>query len=231
MRRIGLFVGMLVVLACAPKPPAGTPKPDPNVVRIYTSLYPVVIDALRKEVDAQVAKAAPGVKVDWVQGGSERIRRKVDAELAAGDSPADVLLTSDPSHYRALHAKGRLVPYVSAQAERMPAETKGPDGAWATARYSVMVLGVAAEKRKPKSFEDLVEGDRREVSIGDPDFSGTNLVTVARLTKRYGWPYYEKLKERNVVVAGSNSTVMDRLQTATTDVGIVLLENLLAARE
>lgn len=230
MRWTGLALAAFFVLSCAPKPPAGTPKGDPNVVRVYTSLYPNVIEAIRGEVDRKVAAAAPGVRVEWVQGGSERIRRRLDAELQSGDSPADVLLTSDPSHYHALHAKKRLVPYVSPQSERFPAETKGPDGAWATARYSVMVLGVASGKAKPKSFEDLVTGERREVSIGDPDFSGTNLVTVARLTKRYGWAYYEKLAERKVVVAGSNSTVMERLDTRTTDIGIVLLENLLAAR-
>ncbi len=234
MRTIALVAAAAAAAAaawsCAPKPPPGTVAPDPNVVRVYTSLYPSVIDAIKGEVNAQVAKSAPGVKVEWVQGGSERIRRRLAEELASGVSPADVLLTSDPSHYRHLRRTRKLVPYESPNAASWPAESKGPDGAWATARYSVMVLGVAVGKPKPKTFDELVTGERKDVSIGDPSFSGTNLMTVARLTKRYGWTYYEKLKERGVVVAGSNSTVMERLETSTTHVGIVLLENVLASR-
>lgn len=205
-------------------------KPNPDRVRIYTSLYPAVVSAIKPAVEKQVAAAMPGVRVDWVQGGSSYLRRQLDGELAKGESAADLLLTTDPSHYVALKEAGRLLPYESPQAARLPADTKEPEHLWTVARYSVMVIGVAAGREKPRSFADLAERPGLDVSIGDPDFSGTNLVTVARLSKRHGWEFYEKLKARKVVVAGSNSTVMERLETGTTDAGIVLLENVLAAR-
>lgn len=219
------------VSACGPKASGGKAA-DPNAIYVYTSLYPEVIEAIRPAVDAQLAAAAPGMRVEWVQGGSSRLRRTLDAELTSRrGSPAHVLLTSDPSHYLALASAGQLVRYESPNAASLPAEARAPDHAWVTARYSAMVIGVAAGRTRPAGFDDLRRRVREGgVSIGDPDFSGTNLVTVARLSERHGWDFYESLKARRVVVAGSNSMVMERLETQTTDAGIVLLENLLAAR-
>ena len=226
-----LLLGLAAGAAACPKP-AGRRLVDANAVYVYTSLYPEVIEAIAPAVDAQLAAAAPGMRVEWVQGGSSRLRRRLDAELATRrGSPADVLLTSDPSHYLELASNGRLVPYESPNAKDLPAEARAPDHAWVTARYSVMVIGIVPGRAKPSTFEDL-HGKLKEgaVSIGDPDFSGTNLVTVARLSSRHGWAFYEALERRKVVVAGSNSMVMERLRTGTTDAGIVLLENLLAAK-
>ena len=231
-RRLALFVVAAIALTACPKGPMGRPV-DPNAVYVYTSLYPDVIAAVRATVDAELAKVAPGMHVEWVQGGSSRIRRILDHELVArGGSPAEILLTSDPSHYAELAAQGHLLPYASPAAATLPAEARAADHAWVTARYSVMVIGVVPGRTKVQSFEDLSGKKLKEgaLSIGDPDFSGTNMVTVARLSSRLGWTYYETLKARGVVVAGSNSMVMERLETGTTDAGVVLLENLLAAQ-
>lgn len=232
-RHLLLAAAALGLATACPKSGPPVKAADPNAVYVYTSLYPEVIAAIRPAVDAELAKAAPGMRVEWVQGGSSRIRRRLDREMASRrGSPAEILLTSDPSHYVELAAKGALLPYDSPAAATLPAEARAADNSWITARYSVMVIGVVPGKTKVNSFEDLSgkKLDEGAVSIGDPDFSGTNLVTVARLSSRLGWDYYEALKTRRVVVAGSNSMVMERLETATTDAGVVLLENLLAAK-
>lgn len=232
LQRLMFLVASLALVTACPKGPRARP-PDPDAVYVYTSLYPEVIAAIRPAVDAELAKVAPGMRVEWVQGGSSRLRRRLDRELARwGGSPAEILLTSDPSHYAELAAKGHLLPYASPAAAGLPPEARAADHAWVTARYSAMVIGVVPGHTSVQSFEDLAGKKLKEgaLSIGDPDFSGTNLVTVARLSERLGWDYYETLKARGVVVAGSNSMVMERLETGTTDAGIVLLENLLAAK-
>lgn len=232
-RHVLLAAAALGLATACPKNGPPVKAADPNAVYVYTSLYPEVIAAIRPAVDAELAKAAPGMRVEWVQGGSSRIRRMLDREMASRrGSPAEILLTSDPSHYVELAAKGALLPYASPAAASLPAEARAADNSWVTARYSAMVIGVVPGKTKVNSFEELSGKKLNEgaLSIGDPDFSGTNLVTVARLSTRFGWDYYETLKSRRVVVAGSNSMVMERLETATTDAGVVLLENLLAAK-
>lgn len=231
--RSALLALLAVAFATAcPKGPA--PKPaDPDAVYVYTSLYPHVIEAIRPTVDAALATSAPGMRVEWVQGGSSRLRNKLDREMRRrGGSPCDILLTSDPSHYAVLATGGALLAYASPAAAGLPAEAKAANDLWVTARYSAMVIGVVPGRTSVKSFEELSGKKIKEgaLSIGDPDFSGTNLVTVARLSSRFGWDFYETLKARGVVVAGSNGMVMERLETGTTDAGVVLLENVLAAK-
>ncbi len=226
------------LLACPPvaQKPAMDAKPATAAaaepIHVYTSMYREVIDAVRPAVDARLAKTMPGVKVDWVQGGSEKLSKRVEA-----GAPADILLIADPAYYRKAKSAGMLVGYESPEAARQPAAFKDPDHAWATARFSTMVIGLSPETSvgdngvAPASFKDIADPQRSlKVAIGDPLFSGTNLTTVAVLSKRIGWDYYKTLRYKKAVVAGGNSTVLQRLDTATSDVGIVLLENILAAR-
>ncbi|HVO29239.1 MAG TPA: extracellular solute-binding protein, partial [bacterium] len=221
----------LLAAACAPRHALAPGAPDPKIVRVYTSLYPEVIAALKPVVEAK-----SGEKVEFVQGGSERIAKRLDAELAAkGGSTADILLTSDPAYYERLGLAGVLVPYASSEAERFPAALLDSAHRFATSRISAMVIGIsidaAAAGTKPASFKELAKEKRAfKVALGDPDFSGTNLFTAARISQKLGWDYYRSLAARKALVAGSNSTVMLRLETSTSDVGIVLLENLLASR-
>lgn len=218
----------------------GAPKggdgagPEARTVHVYSSMYKQVIDAVDPVLAAELAKTAPGVTVDWFQSGSEKVATRLDAELASGGSPCDVLLTSDPIYYAKLKADGHLVPYVSPAALHQPRSFLDPDGYWATARVSTMVLGVtpdlAGKPGAPAGFSDLAKGGLH-VSMGDPLSSGTNYTTVSVLSARYGWDFFSKLKANGAVVAGGNSNVQTRLLTGESDAGWVLLENLLAARE
>ena len=79
-RRFLAFAAALSLTACPKGPPVK--RADPNAVSVYTSLYPDVIEAIRPAIDAELAKSAPGMRVEWVQGGSSRIRRKLDRELS-----------------------------------------------------------------------------------------------------------------------------------------------------
>jgi iron(III) transport system substrate-binding protein len=61
-------------------------------VWVYTSVYRHVLDAL----EPQLKEAMPGLTIHWFQAGSEKVAAKLEAELAAGGTPCDVLITSDP---------------------------------------------------------------------------------------------------------------------------------------
>ena len=244
MRKLSFaaFLAVPFLLACPPeqKPVTNAGAPTPAAaagatVRVYTSMYREVVDSVSAAVDAKIAKTMPGVKVEWVQGGSEKLAKRIDAEGEAGT--ADVVLVADPAWYKRMKTAGKLVAYDSPEAARQPAAFKDPDHTWATARFSTMVIGLSPESAvgdngpTPVSFKEIADPQKTlKVAIGDPLFSGTNLTTVAVLSKRIGWEYYKSLRYKHAVVAGGNSTVMQRLDTATSDVGIVLLENILAAR-
>lgn len=236
-----------VAISGCPKTPttvATTPTPTPAVaaatpieVKVYTSVYREVVDILKEPVDAKLKGQSPAIKVTWVQAGSRKIATRLEEEWAAGKDHADILLTADPAFYKKLKADGKLVAYKSPEAERQPAGYKDPDGFWATARFSTMVIGVSPEVEagmtspKPASFKDLADAKGlKRIAMGDPSLSGTTFTTVATLSKRLGWDFFKDLKKKKALSAGSNSTVQQRLDTGESDAGICLLENLLLAK-
>lgn len=196
-------------------------------VRVYTSMYKEVIDAIEPEL----AKQLPHTTVEWFQSGSEKVASRLDAELASGGSPCDLLLTSDPAYYAKLKSDGRLVPYVSPLALRQPRSLIDTDGAWATARVSTMVIGVSPKtSARPKGYADLLDPKLR-ATLGDPLSSGTYFTSVSALSRKLGWEWIEKIKAKGTVAAGGNASVVTRLESGEADAGLVLLENLLTARE
>ena len=233
----------LALLACAlagcsievgPRDGAAAAKPgQAQTVRVYSSLYKEVIDALQPALDAALARSSPGTRVEWFQSGSEKVATRLDAELATGGSPGDLLLTSDPTYYARLKREGRLPAYVSPRALRQPRQLLDPDGAWAVARISTMVLAVSprlAAAARPASFRDLAAAGSGRVAIGDPLSSGTNYTTVSTLAARLGGVWFSQLKAQGAVVAGGNASVLSRIESGESDAGWVLLANLLAAR-
>lgn len=61
--------------------------------------------------------------------------------------------------------------------------------------------------------------------------SGTALTFVSQLVRIKGWSYFEALKKNELLSAGGNSAVMQRIETGEKPVGIVLLENALQTKK
>ncbi|MGV7930735.1 MAG: ABC transporter substrate-binding protein [Spirochaetota bacterium] len=199
---------------------------------IYTSIYKEVIETMR----GPLQKAMPAdVEVMWFQSGSENIASKVNAELAAGATRADLILTSDPFWYYELKQEGKLLPYKSPAATDIPAIYVDPDGAFAGVRLPVMVIGYNSryftnEADLPKNWKDLADPRfKRLISMPNPLESGSSFTAVALLQKLYGWDYFEKLRNNDIIAAGGNSSVITRIETRERPIGMVLLENVLKA--
>ena len=66
-----------------------------------------VLDALQPAIEARLrAQGLGSTRIEWFQSGSEKVAARIDAELASGGSPCDVLLTSDPTYYARLKREG-----------------------------------------------------------------------------------------------------------------------------
>ena len=99
-------------------------------------MYRHVLDALEPVVKAQL----PDVTVHWYQAGSEKVAARLDAELAAAGTVADIVATSDPAYFARLRSEGHLRRYASANGLRTPASLIEPDGYFTPLRLSTMVL-------------------------------------------------------------------------------------------
>jgi len=195
-----LMAGMLAVAGCG----GGTEKKaevkPSSELTVYTSVYNGMVKEMAKPVVQQQLKE---VKVDWQTAGSENMKRRILDELKKGKAGADVVMISDPSFYQQLKQDGKLLNYKSPQAAEL-AEPVDADGAYTPIRLSAMVIAVNHDKIKeiPKSWKDLLDPKYKgKIAMPNPKSSATALVTVTALADKYGWEYWQKLKENGVVVS------------------------------
>jgi iron(III) transport system substrate-binding protein len=222
------LAGCRIETAAPAQGPAATVEgPAAGELWVYTSMYRHVLDAL----EPLLTTALPKVTVRWFQGGSEKVAARLQAELTAGGSPCDVLLTSDPFLYRRLANEGRLARTVSPNGVRTPRALVDPDGHWESVRVSTMVLTHRAGDPPPPSFAALLEpGLRGEVVIGDPLTSGTAFTWAVDMERRFGPDFFQRLRANGARIAGGNAAVLQKIEGGEAKVGVVLLENVLAAK-
>jgi iron(III) transport system substrate-binding protein len=196
-------------------------------VWVYTSMYRHVLDAF----DPLLKKQLPGVTVKWFQAGSEKVASRLEAELAAGGTQADILLTSDPFLYARYKEKGRWLRYASPNGLRTPRTLIDLDGHFEAARLSTMVLVYREGEPAPESFAALAEPAWKDgVALGDPLTSGTAFTWAVFTWIRSGSDAFSKLRANGAQVAGGNAAVMQKVEGKEAKVGVVLLENVLAAQ-
>lgn len=187
-------------------------------VWVYTSIYKEFV----APIEAAFEKKYPEYDVQVFQGGSEKIQAKVEAELVAKKPQADILLTSDPFWSLDLQQRG-----LAAERAGHPAVE--------TNYFSLMVMVAHKDfpaAQRPKSFADLGNPALKGLlQSGSPLESGTVFSTVAYLSRKYGWEFFEKLRSNAFASSGGNSVVIQKVESGEKKAGIVLLENALAAQK
>lgn len=221
IQRLTLIFLILTVFAC-------TKKEDKTTVWIYTSLYKDTIT----EIQPQLEKAFPDIKVQFYQAGSEEVAAKVQAENLSGKIQADVLISSDVFWYEDMAEQKKLMAYQPKNSEKVELMFKHPESFYSTVSFPVMVIAYnsdsVSEKEAPKTFKELTDPKWKDkLSMGSPLASGTSFTTVATLVEKYGWDFFNGLRKNNIIAEGGNSGVIRRLQSKERPVGIVLLENVL----
>ena len=195
---------------------------------VYTSIYPDIIDNMCKP---NVAKAFPEMKVNWFQGGTEKVVTKITGEIKAKKIGADVLMVADPSYYLKLEDQKLLLPYKSKE-EKNLINDKAADGAWYAVRVCNMIIAYNADKLKaedaPKNWTDLTDSKwKGKIAMPNPMLSGTAYVAVGALADKYGWEYFDKLKANGLRVEEGNSAIQNKLLTGEYAAAMILEENIL----
>jgi iron(III) transport system substrate-binding protein len=218
--RISFTVCLLLLVGCTHK----------NQVWIYTSMYKEVVAEMKPELE----RALPGIQVRWYQGGSETVAARINTELVAGRTQADLVLTSDPFWYLELKKSGKLQAYDSPAAREVPAQYADPDHFFTTVRMCLMVLGYNPEAvpTPPATWRELKDARwRSKLSMGSPVESGTMFTATAMLARAFGWDWFVELRASDLIAAGGNGSVINRMETHERPVGMVLLENILKAQK
>ncbi len=210
------------------KPAADAKKGPSGDIMVYTSIYPDIIDSMCKP---NVGKAFPDMKVTWFQGGTEKVMTKIAGEINAKKIGADVLMVADPSYYLKLNEQKLLLPYKSKEDAAVILD-KAPDGAWYSVRVSNMIIAYNSEKLKPEeapqTWQDLCDPKwKGKLGMPNPMLSGTAYVAVGALADKYGWEYFDKLKENGMHVEEGNSAIQDKLLRGEYMAAMILEENIL----
>lgn len=218
-----ILCGMVFVNGCT------SSRPE---LWIYTSIYKEVI----QKIEGPLQKAFPDIQIHWYQSGSETVASRLGAEVVAGKPRADLLLTSDPFWYQELKQLGLLLNHASAAAQYLPSEYVDPDAAFATVRLPVMVIGynsqLISQADAPQSWNDLLDSRwQKKISMPNPMESGSAFSLVAILSRALGWEFFKTLRQRDVLAAGGNSSVVTRIETGERPIGILLLENILKVKK
>ena len=195
---------------------------------VYTSIYPDIIDNMCKP---SLAKAFPEMKVNWFQGGTEKVVTKITGEIKAKKIGADVLMVADPSYYLKLYDQKLLLPYKSKE-EKNLINDKDAEGAWYAVRVCNMIIAYNADKLKaedaPKNWTDLTDPKwKGKIAMPNPMLSGTAYVAVGALADKYGWEYFDKLKANGLRVEEGNSAIQNKLLTGEYAAAMILEENIL----
>jgi iron(III) transport system substrate-binding protein len=187
-------------------------------VWVYTSIYKEFAQPLKEAFE----KSHPGVTAQIYQAGSEKIQAKVEAELLAKRPQADIILSSDP--FWALDLEKRGLAFAR------------PGHAAVETNYNSLMVMIAHKDfpaaKRPATFKDLAKPELKGiVQLGSPLESGTAFTIVAYLSRKYGWDYFQQLRGNGVAAAGGNSTVVQKVESGEKKIGVVLLENALAAQK
>ncbi len=222
--KLGLLSGLCSLLfsACNSK----------QDIWIYASTYKEVLALYKPYLE----KKFPDLNIQFYQAGSENVAAKILAELQGGGTKADLIMTSDLFFYMELKKQGHLLSYKSEAASRIPSNYIDADGMFTITRFPVM--GIAMNKEKagslpaPKSFKDLTNPIyKNKITMPSPLESGTALTTILYIHNLYGDDWFKGLRSNEILSAGGNGATMSRIQSGEKPIGILLMENILQAKE
>jgi iron(III) transport system substrate-binding protein len=200
------------VRAAAPPAEAITPqlieaaKKEAKVV-LYSAMDLPVGEKLGKAFEAQY----PGIQVQIERSGSERLFQRIDQEFASNIRAADVVNSSDASHFITWKKNGWLAPFVTEDiAQHFLPEYRDPDGMSATTRIYLSSIAYNTNLVKPddapKSFADLLDPKWAGKMVkGHPAYSGTIMTATFQVVREFGWDYYEKLSKQRVMQVQSST--------------------------
>lgn len=167
----------------------------------YTSAELGVVEAIAQAFEAKYHDIAVAVE----RSGAERNFQRLAQESGSGIHSADVIDSSDATHFLLWKSSGFLTPFIPAEvAEHIAAEYRDPDGYYATWRATLSVMAyntkLVTAAEAPKSFADLLDPKwKGKLVKAHPGYSGTILTSTYAMVHALGWPFLARLGQQDVM--------------------------------
>jgi iron(III) transport system substrate-binding protein len=164
--------------------------------------------SLAQKVCDAFNKKSLGITCELNRDGSERIFQKVMQEASANLWIADVVHTSDISHFLEFRTRGMLAKHAPAGSERFRAEFKDRDGFYTVLRGTPYVIGYNTQKISkadaPRRWKDLLDPRwKGKLVQAHPGYSGVVVTGITGLLGAFGWDYFAGLAKNQPLVVQS----------------------------
>ncbi|MDO5672103.1 MAG: ABC transporter substrate-binding protein [Actinomycetaceae bacterium] len=191
-------------------------------ITLYTSEPQAKIDELVAEFNV----AQPNVKVEVFRAGTGDLTTRIEAELAAGEVQADVLLAADAPTFDKYVAQDLFAP-LKVDTSNVLAEVIDPKGFYVGTRVipTVIAYNTDAVETPPQTWQELTDSSYKgKLVMPNPDVSGAAAFNAAvwMLNPDMGEPWLNALAANQPVIADSNGPVSQAVATGTQPIGIVV---------
>lgn len=175
-------------------------------------LYTSTKESMLGEIKRAFSKKHPEIKLDYQLAGAGKLMDRIAAERGSGKILADVLWTSEIPDFYQLKAQGILLPYIPAEIKALINPLPDYDGSFTAVRLGT--LGIAYNtrliKEAPKTWADLQKpAFKGAYGIANPALSGTSYMSIAVLSKTFGWGYFEGLRANGAKMGKGSGQVID----------------------
>lgn len=190
---------------------------------IYTSQPSDQMAAVIKAFNAR----HPGVTIELFRSGTTEVMNKLQAEFAAGNPQADVVLIADAVAATQLKNDGRLYAYTDAPVGKIPASLVDPDKTFFGTKMITtgIIYNTNLVKKAPVSWTDLLKKEAAASTImPSPLYSGAAAIHVGTLVQKpnFGWKYLETLADHGAIAGKGNGSVVEAVAKGEKAYGIII---------
>jgi iron(III) transport system substrate-binding protein len=158
-----------------------------------------------------------GIKIELLRTGGGEVIRRFQQETAAGRFAADVITMSDMSAANDMARRGRFLPFKPVGFDKVIADAKDPAGNFIAQRLTMVGILVRTDKvlpaDRPATWSDLADPKYKGLLVmADPSFTAIQLVVVATLSQKLGWPFYEALRKNDIMIVQSHEQIYDTVK-------------------
>lgn len=194
-----------------------------ETITVYTSQPQDQMNAVIEAFNAEY----PDIKVELFRSGTTEVMAKLQAEYAAGKSPADVMLIADTVAMTQLKNDGRLYAFTDAPVEGIDPAFIDKDKTYFGTKLITtgIVYNTNLVKTAPASWNDLLAADAaKSLILPSPLYSGAAVIHVGTVAQQpeFGWDYFEKLAKAGAVAGQGNGTVIEAVARGEKAYGIII---------
>lgn len=194
-----------------------------GTITVYTSQPTEQMAAVVEAFNAE----HPEITVEVYRAGTTELMSKMQAELAAGQLQADVLLIADAVAMTMVKDQDLLYAYTDAPVAPLPPSVVDPDMTFFGTKLITtgIIYNTNLVTNPPKSWADLTAP---EVASGlimpSPLYSGAAVIHVGTMVQQpeFGWEYYETLADNGAIAGQGNGTVVQAVTQGEKPYGIII---------